>query len=78
MEPMNCTINYDGKTAEIWAGHQLPTMDRMMAAKELLILPKHVTINTVYAGGSFGRRANKNCDYVVEACQLAKKSYETT
>jgi isoquinoline 1-oxidoreductase beta subunit len=26
MEPMNCTINYDGKKAEIWSGHQMPAV----------------------------------------------------
>lgn len=72
MEPMNCTINYDGKSAEIWSGHQMPTLDRNTASKILGLSEDKVTVNTVYAGGSFGRRANKNSDYVVEACELAK------
>jgi isoquinoline 1-oxidoreductase subunit beta len=98
MEPMNCTINFDGKTAEIWSGHQMPTVDRDTAASILFpgligtaanaigLAPatvgavkgfvglgnEKVKVHTTYAGGSFGRRANKNCDYVVEAAQLAK------
>jgi isoquinoline 1-oxidoreductase beta subunit len=73
LEPMNCTINYDGKTAEIWAGHQMPTNDLMTAAKHLGLPPDKVQVHTVYAGGSFGRRANKDSDYVVEACEIAKR-----
>ncbi len=72
MEPMNCTIHFDGKTAEIWSGHQMPTSDRGAAAAILGLAPEKVTVNTVYAGGSFGRRANKISDYTSEACELAK------
>lgn len=72
MEPMNCTVNFDGQKAEIWSGHQMPTIDAMTAAKVLGLPPEKVKVNTVYAGGSFGRRANKNSDYVVAACELAK------
>lgn len=72
MEPMNCTINYDGKTAELWSGHQMPTIDRSVAAKILGLPDDKVTVNTTYAGGSFGRRASKQSDYVVEAAHLVK------
>jgi isoquinoline 1-oxidoreductase beta subunit len=72
MEPMNCTIHFDGKTAELWSGHQMPTMDQNAAAEILEIPASKVQIHTVYAGGSFGRRGSKNCDYVVEAAKLAK------
>lgn len=72
MEPMNCTINFDGSKAELWSGHQMPTMDRGAAAKILGIDPEKVEVHTVYAGGSFGRRANKNSDYVTEAATLGK------
>lgn len=72
MEPMNCTVNFDGKTADLWSGHQMPTMDNGAAAKVLGIKPDKVNIYTTYAGGSFGRRASKTSDYVIEACELAK------
>jgi isoquinoline 1-oxidoreductase beta subunit len=72
MEPLNCTINYDGKKAEIWSGHQMPTTDRDVAAKILGLKPEDVNVHTTYAGGSFGRRASKNSDYVVQTCELAK------
>ncbi|MGZ3723984.1 MAG: molybdopterin cofactor-binding domain-containing protein, partial [Bdellovibrionales bacterium] len=72
MEPLNCTVNYDGKTAELWSGHQIPTVDRNTAAKIFGLATDKVKVNSVYAGGSFGRRGSKNSDYVVEACNLAK------
>lgn len=72
MEPLNCTINYDGKKAELWSGHQMPTIDRETAAKVLGLKPEDVTVHTTYAGGSFGRRASKNSDYIVQTCELAK------
>lgn len=72
MEPMNCTIDYDGIKAQLWSGHQMPTMDMGAVAKVLNLKPENIQIHTTYAGGSFGRRASKTSDYIVEACQLAK------
>jgi isoquinoline 1-oxidoreductase beta subunit len=73
MEPMNCTIDFKGDTADIWSGHQMPTIDQGVAAGILGLKPEKVTVHTVYAGGSFGRRASKNSDYVVLAAHLAKE-----
>ena len=72
MEPLNCTINFDGKHAEMWFGAQMPTIDQKYAAKILGIPDDNVKINAVYAGGSFGRRASKDADYVTEAAEIAK------
>ncbi len=72
MEPLNCTVNYDGKKAEIWSGHQMPTIDRDTAARVLNLKQEDVTVHTTYAGGSFGRRASKNSDYIIQACEIAK------
>lgn len=72
MEPLNCTIHYDGKTAEIWSGHQMPTVDRNYAAQIFGLSNDKVKVNSVYAGGSFGRRASKDADYIAEACEVAK------
>jgi isoquinoline 1-oxidoreductase beta subunit len=41
-------------------------------AQTLGLKPEQVKINTLYAGGSFGRRANPHQDYVVEAASIAK------
>jgi isoquinoline 1-oxidoreductase beta subunit len=72
MEPMNCTIHFDGSKADLWSGHQAPTWDRGIAAKILNIAPEKIELHTVYAGGSFGRRGNKVCDFTAEAASLAK------
>ncbi len=72
MEPMNCTINYDGKKCEMWSGHQMPGVDQAVVAAALKLKPADVKVNVVYAGGSFGRRASKSSDYVLEAAELAK------
>ncbi len=72
MEPLNVTINFDGKTCEMWSGHQMPGIDTMRAAQILGIDPSAVTAHTTYVGGSFGRRASKDCDYVAVAAELAK------
>jgi isoquinoline 1-oxidoreductase beta subunit len=72
MEPLNCTINYDGKKAELWSGFQMPTNDRGVAAQILGLNPEDVTLHTVYAGGSFGRRGAKTSDFTAYTCELAK------
>lgn len=72
MEPLNCTVDYDGKRARFWAGFQMPTVENGVAAKILGLPPEKIEINTTYAGGSFGRRACKQSDYLSEAAILAK------
>lgn len=72
LEPMNCVILAEGDRAELWYGSQLQTIDQMSVAAVLGIPPENVAINTLFAGGSFGRRANSHSDYVVEAANIAK------
>jgi isoquinoline 1-oxidoreductase beta subunit len=50
----------------------MPGIDQMAVAQVLGLKPSDVTVNTTFAGGSFGRRASKDCDYVVIAASLAK------
>ena len=45
----------------------------MAAAKALGLEASKVKLNTMYAGGGFGRRANPVSDYIVEACQIARE-----
>jgi len=73
MEPLNCTVELQGDGAEIWVGSQFQGVDQPAAAKALGIDPSKVKLNTVLAGGGFGRRANPASDYVIEACEIAKK-----
>jgi len=72
MEPVNCVISVGAGSCEIWTGSQLPTIDQAAAAAVLGLQPQQVTINTLYAGGSFGRRATPNADMVSEAAEIAK------
>ncbi|HEX3061238.1 MAG TPA: xanthine dehydrogenase family protein molybdopterin-binding subunit [Usitatibacter sp.] len=73
MEPLNCTVEVHGDHAEIWVGSQFQGVDHPAAAKALGLKPENVRLNTMLAGGGFGRRANPVSDYVVEACELARK-----
>ncbi len=72
MEPMDCVVEFSGDAAEIWTGSQLQTVDQQVAAAILEVDPSAVQIHTQFAGGSFGRRAVPNSDYVAEAAMIAK------
>ncbi|MCV6639564.1 xanthine dehydrogenase family protein molybdopterin-binding subunit [Candidatus Albibeggiatoa sp. nov. NOAA] len=72
MEPLNCVIHYRGDEAEVWNGEQMHTLDQAMVAGVFGLQPEKVTINMLYAGGSFGRRANTKSDYLVETAHIAK------
>ena len=72
MEPLNCTVELRGDSAEIWVGTQLQGLDQGAAAKALGLKPEQVKLNTLMAGGGFGRRANPASDFIVEACEIAQ------
>lgn len=72
MEPLNCVIRLSKDGCEVWNGEQMHTLDQAVLAKLFDLAPEQVRINTLYAGGSFGRRANKDSDYVLEAGNIAK------
>ncbi|MDI3259274.1 MAG: xanthine dehydrogenase family protein molybdopterin-binding subunit [Sinobacteraceae bacterium] len=72
MEPMNCLVRLGDGTCEIWNGEQLQTADQAAVAALLGIPAEKVTIHQLYAGGSFGRRANPQADYVLEAVAIAQ------
>jgi isoquinoline 1-oxidoreductase beta subunit len=72
MEPMNCVVRLDGQGCEIWNGEQFQTIDQAMVAKQLGLGVEQVRIHQLYAGGSFGRRANPKSDFILEAAAIAK------
>lgn len=72
MEPLDCVVKLSADGAEIWAGDQFQTVDQGNAARVLGLKPEQVKINTIYAGGSFGRRATTQSDYIVEGAEIAK------
>ncbi len=74
MEPLNCTVNVTSDGCEIWVGTQFQTVDQGAAAQLLGIKPEQVKINTMIAGGGFGRRANPASDYIREAVDIARQA----
>ncbi|MBL8524719.1 MAG: xanthine dehydrogenase family protein molybdopterin-binding subunit [Betaproteobacteria bacterium] len=74
MEPLNCTVEFKGDGCEIWVGSQFQTVDQGAAAKVAGLKPEQVKLNTMIAGGGFGRRANPASDYIIEAVEIAKEA----
>lgn len=72
MEPLDAVVKLTPSSCEIWAGDQFQTVDQANAARAAGLAPEQVSIHTLYAGGSFGRRANPGSDYIVEAVSIAK------
>jgi isoquinoline 1-oxidoreductase beta subunit len=72
MEPLNCVVDLKGDGCTIWAGSQFQTLDVVAAAKAAGLKPEQVKLNTMMAGGGFGRRAVPTSDYIVEAVNVAK------
>ncbi|HEY6280967.1 MAG TPA: xanthine dehydrogenase family protein molybdopterin-binding subunit [Burkholderiales bacterium] len=72
MEPMNCVVRLSKNGCEIWNGEQFQTVDQMSVANVLGLKPEQVQLHMLYAGGSFGRRANPHSDYLVEAANIVK------
>lgn len=72
MEPMNCVAAVDGSKVKLTFGSQGQTPDQLNAAKVVGCLPGSVEIETLFAGGSFGRRSTFESDYVVECVHIAK------
>ena len=72
MEPLDAVVKLTASSCEIWAGDQFQTVDQGNAAKTAGLDSQQVSIHTLYAGGSFGRRANSSSDYIVEAVSIAK------
>lgn len=72
MEPMNCVMQKTAQGVEMWYGCQAPSWDQQAVAKVMGIDPQQVKINTLYAGGSFGRRATFGSDYPTEMAEIVK------
>lgn len=72
MEPMNAVVQVTGDRATVWTGSQVPTIDQGTAAAVLGLKPENVSIVTLFAGGSFGRRAVPDGHYVAQAAMIAK------
>jgi isoquinoline 1-oxidoreductase subunit beta len=72
MEPLNCVVDLRADSCEVWTGSQFQTVDRANAAKVAGLPAERVQLHTTFLGGGFGRRANPQSDFVVEAVHVAK------
>ncbi|UWQ43537.1 molybdopterin-dependent oxidoreductase (plasmid) [Leisingera aquaemixtae] len=68
MEPLTCTIEADADGGvTLHDGCQFPSGPHMALAQIFQLPMDKVRISTMFAGGSFGRRATPTADYQVEA-----------
>ncbi|WP_156405475.1 xanthine dehydrogenase family protein molybdopterin-binding subunit [Sphingomonas sp. Root710] len=72
MEPLDGFMVWDGATARARFGSQAQTIDQGAIAGVFGIKPDKVEIETMLAGGSFGRRATPNAHLAVELAEVAK------
>jgi isoquinoline 1-oxidoreductase beta subunit len=72
MEPLNCVVDLRPDSCTVWAGTQFQTADQAAIARTAGLDLGKVTLNTMMAGGGFGRRAVPTSDYIVEAVNVAK------
>jgi isoquinoline 1-oxidoreductase beta subunit len=72
MEPLNCVVDLRSDSCDVWTGSQFQTIDRASAAKAAGLPNEKVQLHTTFLGGGFGRRANPQSDFVVEAVHVAK------
>jgi isoquinoline 1-oxidoreductase beta subunit len=77
MEPMNCVMRLSDGRCEVWNGEQFHTPDQAAIAKVVGLKPEQVSINMLFAGGSFGRRANPSSDYVLECAEIVSRLAKT-
>ena len=72
MEPMNCVAEIGGGKKKLTLGSQTPTLDQLNTALIIGALPGSVEVETLFAGGSFGRRTNFQSDFVRECVHIAR------
>ena len=72
MEPLDGFLKWDGERAIARFGCQLQTVDHSTIAGILGLKSEQVQIETMYAGGSFARRAQPSAHFAAELAQAAK------
>lgn len=75
MEPLNAvaSVSSSGDAVEIWAGTQSQTTATEAPAKFLGIPRERVKLHDLLMGGGFGRRGNRDVDFIVDAVMLSKE-----
>jgi isoquinoline 1-oxidoreductase beta subunit len=76
MEPLNAVaaVSPAGDAVEIWAGTQSQTTATEAPAKLLGIPRDKVKLHDLLMGGGFGRRGNRDVDFIIDAVMLSKES----
>jgi len=72
MEPLDGFLTWEGDVAVAKFGSQIPTIDQQALTQALGIPPEKVRVEVVFAGGSFGRRAQATSHLAAELGQVAK------
>lgn len=70
LEPINCTVLFEGNKATVWVSTQVPGLARKAAADALGLPAEAVTVNVMLLGGGFGRRLE--VDFIAQAAAIAK------
>jgi isoquinoline 1-oxidoreductase beta subunit len=75
MEPLNAVASVapGGDAVEIWAGTQSQTTATEAPAKLLGIPRDKVKLHDLLMGGGFGRRGNRDVDFIIDAVMLSKE-----
>ena len=76
MEPLNAvaSVSPAGDAVEIWAGTQSQTTATEAPAKLLGIPRDKVKLHDMLMGGGFGRRGNRDVDFIIDAVLLSKEA----
>ncbi|WP_166265575.1 xanthine dehydrogenase family protein molybdopterin-binding subunit [Marinobacter caseinilyticus] len=72
METLDAVVQHKEGKVTVWMGSQIQTMDVGALAGVFGVEPGAITLNTLYAGGSFGRRAQPGGEFAAEAGEVAK------
>lgn len=72
MEPINAYLRWDETGVSARYGSQFPTPDQASIAQILELPEDKIRLQTILAGGSFGRRAQQTAHVAVELAQIAK------
>jgi len=75
MEPLNAvaSVSPAGDAVEIWAGTQSQTTATEAPAKLLGIPRDKVKLHDLLMGGGFGRRGNRDVDFIIDAVMLSNE-----
>ena len=74
MEPLNsvAAVSPAGDAVEVWVGTQSQTITVVAVAKALGIPVEKVKFNGLLLGGGFGRRGNRDVEFIVDSVLMSK------